>query len=273
MAMMATTTSSSIKVKLLHECRLRASNVIGSDFRGYPMDGLDPMRISRCMKPESVEIDYRRFRAGLVRCRGMEGDGGSFGLYVVVFCSALAVDLIPVIAPPAWTIMVFLLMKFDLNPWIVLLVGVPGSTLGRYIFSLYIPKFTDKIIKRHKKEELEFLGKRLGQKLWMSWLFVFVYTLTPLSTSALFTAAAIARVNPVRTVPPFFCGKFISDAVLIFTGQYAAGNMTDLLHGTFSLKGILAAVVGLLIVGGFLFVNWRVFLQRGKFKFNFKIWK
>src|SRR5258705_6479514 len=102
-------------------------------------------------------------------------------MYLAVFLAALAVDLIPIMAPPAWTVMVFLLVKFDLNPWLVLLAGVPGSTLGRYIYSLYVVKFSDKFLKRQKQEEMEYLGKKLGQKLWPAWIFVFLYTLTPLS--------------------------------------------------------------------------------------------
>src|ERR1019366_1853346 len=116
-------------------------------------------------------------------------------MYLAVFLGAFAVDLIPVIAPPAWTFMLFFLVKFHLNPWVVLVAGVSGSTLGKYIFSLYVPKIADHLIKRRKREELEFMGKKLGQKLWQSWLFVFIYSLTPLSTAALFTAAAIAKVK------------------------------------------------------------------------------
>jgi membrane protein YqaA with SNARE-associated domain len=194
-------------------------------------------------------------------------------MYLVVFLSALAVDLIPILAPPAWTMMVFLMMKFDLDPWGVLLVGVPGSTLGRYIYSLYVVKLSDQFLKRHKREDLEFLGKKLNQKFWACWLFVFLYTLTPLSTTALFTAAGLARVNPVRTLPPFFCGKFCSDAAMIFAGRYAAATLRDVLSGAFSLKGILLMVFGLVIIGGLLFVDWRSWLQRKRFRLHFQIWK
>ena len=169
-------------------------------------------------------------------------------LYLVIFIGTLVVDLIPIIAPPAWTIMVFLLVKYQLNPWLVLLVGVTGTTLGRYIFSLYVPKIADRLIKQHKKEELEFMGKKLSHNLWQSWLFVFIYTLTPLSTSALFTAAAVAKVKAWRTVPPFFFGKLISDAVMIFTGRYAAVNFQDVGSGGFSGKGIVTIVLGLLVI-------------------------
>src|SRR5437016_5683757 len=153
-------------------------------------------------------------------------------LYLVVFFSALAVDLVPVIGPPAWTVMVFLLMKFDLNPWCVLAAGVPGSALGRFLLSLYIPKISNKFIKRRKNKDLEFVGKKLGQKTWRSWLFVFIYTLTPLSSTALFTAAGVAKIKPAQIIPPFVLGKFTSDAVMILSGRYAVGNTSGLVHGT-----------------------------------------
>jgi len=185
-------------------------------------------------------------------------------MYLVVFASALAVDLIPIFGPPAWTVMVLLLIKFNLNPWGVLAAGVPGSALGRYLLSLYIPKISNKFIKRRKNKDLEFVGKKLGQKTWRSWLFVFIYTLTPLSSTVLFTAAGVAKIKPVQIIPPFLLGKFISDAVMILTGRYAAGNTKGLIHGTFSVKGIVTAVVGLLVIGAFLFIDWRILLEKKK---------
>ncbi len=194
-------------------------------------------------------------------------------LYGVVFLAALAVDSIPLIAPPSWTVAIFLLVKFHLHPWIVLPLCVSGSTLGHYLMSLYIPRFAGLFIKRHKTDELKFLGKKLSQSLWQSWLFVFIYAVTPLSTTALFTAAGMGKVKPSHMVPPFFCGKFLSYAVLIFTGFYAAANFQDLMHGSFSPKGIVTLVLACVVIGGFLFLDWRALLQRKKFTFNFRIWK
>src|SRR6185369_11832420 len=189
-------------------------------------------------------------------------------MYAVVFFSSLAVDLIPVIGPPAWTVMVLLQVKFDLNVWGVLLAGVPGSALGRYLMSCYISKASGKFLKQRKNDDLDFLGKKLGGKLWQSWLFVFIYTLMPLPTTPLFTAAGVAKVNPISIVPPFFCGKFISDAVMLLTGRYAVNNMSDLVRGTFSWKGITGALIGLLLIGALLFIDWRVLLQKKRLRLH-----
>jgi membrane protein DedA with SNARE-associated domain len=194
-------------------------------------------------------------------------------MYLAVFLSPLVIDLIPIISPPAWMAMVFLMVKFDLNPWIVIVVGVAGSTIGRYIFSLYVTKLSDKLIKRRKREELEFLGKKLGQKLWPAWIFVFLYALTPMSTTPLFMAAGMAKIRPLWMLPPFFCGKLISNGMMVFAGEYAAANLKDFLHGVFSPKGILLIVFGLVVIGGVLFVDWRWWLEQKKFKLTFRIWK
>jgi len=194
-------------------------------------------------------------------------------MYPIVFLAALGVDLIPVFAPPAWTLMVFFLVKFHLNPWGVLVVGVTGSALGRYVFSLYIPKVSGKLIKRRKDQELEFVGKKLGQSRWKTWTFVFVYTLTPLSTTALFTAAGMAKIHPIQTVPPFFAGKLLSDGVMIVMGKHLSSNAGDIVHDLCSAKGILTMIFGLIVIGGLLFIDWRALLEKKKLKLNFKIWK
>jgi membrane protein YqaA with SNARE-associated domain len=193
--------------------------------------------------------------------------------YAAVFLSAFVFDVIPLIAPPAWTAMLFLLVKFHLNPWLVVPVGVAGSTLGRYVTSLYMPKFAHKFVHRNKQDDLKFLGRKLSQKLWQSWLFVFLYTITPLSSTALFLAAGVAKVKPLSLIPPFFCGKILSDTAMILWGRYAVADVESILQGTYSMKGILTIVLGLVAVGGFLVIDWRSLLQRKKFKLNFKIWK
>jgi uncharacterized membrane protein YdjX (TVP38/TMEM64 family) len=193
-------------------------------------------------------------------------------MYPAVFAAALVLDVIPFM-PPAWMAMVFLLVKFDLNPWLVLVFGVGGSTVGRYLFSLYVREFSTHFIKRFKNKDLQFLGQKLTQTLWRAWLFVLLYTLIPISTSPLFTAAGIAKVKPWKILPPFVCGKLVSDAVILFTGRFAVNDVTDMLNGTFSWRGIFAGFFGVIVVAGLFFVHWRSLLNRGKLEFTFRIWK
>src|SRR5437764_12844294 len=128
-------------------------------------------------------------------------------MYVLVFVAALAVDSIPVFAPPAWTVLVVLLLLFHLNPWLVVIVGVTGSTLGRYILSIYVPKVSSALVTRREDENLRYVGSKVTKAPFAAATFVFFYTLTPLSTTALFTAVCIARVIPLHIVLTVFCGR------------------------------------------------------------------
>jgi len=193
--------------------------------------------------------------------------------YLLVFLAALAVDTIPVFAPPAWILLVVLLVKFDLNPWLTVVIGVTGSTIGRYILTRYIPKVSSSIVNRREDANLRYIGSKLGRAKWSSALFVFFYTLTPLSTTALFTAAAIARIRPWHILLPFFLGRLINDGLLVFSGKYASANLSELVHGEANWKTLLTLLAGLIVICGLVFVDWRRLLEHKQLRFRFRILK
>src|ERR1043165_9718635 len=111
--------------------------------------------------------------------------------YVYVFIAAFLVDAVPFFGPPAWTVMVFFQMRFNLNIWLVLVLGVTASALGRYVLAKYIPYLSAKVIKKQKNDDIAFIGERLGHDGWGVQLFVLLYTLMPLPSTPLFTAAGM----------------------------------------------------------------------------------
>ena len=194
-------------------------------------------------------------------------------IYILVFIAACIVDLVPFIGPPAWTVMVFFQMRYNLNIWLVLSAGVIGSTLGRYLLSLYVPWLSDKFIKVKKNDDLKFIGQQLKTKSWQVQFFVLVYTLTPLPSTPLFTAAGMARIKPMQILPAFFVGKFVSDMVMVMAGDYVAQNASSLIHGFLNWRTILTILPGVLIIALPLFIDWRMLIQEKKFRLNFRIWK
>src|SRR5438477_11165502 len=105
--------------------------------------------------------------------------------YVYVFIAAFLVDSVPFFGPPAWTVMVFFQMRYELNIWGVIIAGVIGSTIGRYLLSQYIPYLSAKVIKKQKNEDIEFIGQKLARDGWGIQLFVLLYTLMPLPSTPL----------------------------------------------------------------------------------------
>ena len=193
--------------------------------------------------------------------------------YVAILAITVFFDALPVIGLPAWMVMVVFWTQFDLDPWLVLGAGVTGSTAGRVLFGLYAPRVSRRFLRRDKNDELAFVGRKLEGSLPRSWLFVFVYALTPLSTTALFLATGLGRVHLRQVVPPFFAGKFAIDAVMLSSGRYAVDNVDDLVHGSISWKGLGTTAAGLAVLALLLFVDWRCLLEHRKLRFGFRILK
>jgi uncharacterized membrane protein YdjX (TVP38/TMEM64 family) len=193
--------------------------------------------------------------------------------YVFVFLASMLVDVVPLPLPPAFTVMIFFQIKYDLNIWIVIITGVIGSIIGRYILTLYIPYISKSIFKPDKNEDVQFLGKKLKEKGWKSQLSIMAYSLLPLPTTPLFIAAGMAKIRPIKIIPAFFVGKFISDAIAVTLGDYAAINAPEMLQGTFGWKSLTGLLAGLLLISALLFVDWRSLLISRKLKLKLKIWK
>ncbi len=193
--------------------------------------------------------------------------------YFLVFLATFLIDVVPVLAPPAWTVMVFLQIKFQLNVWALLVIGVFGSMLGRYTMSLYIKSIADKFISKEKTEDLEFLGNKLSQNRWRSLLFVFLYTLIPLPTTPLFQVAGIARIPALNILPAFFVGKFISDMLMVLAGKFAADNTAEILDGVVSWQTLLGSLLGIGAMALVLFTDWKVLVMEKRLKLNFRVWK
>jgi membrane protein YqaA with SNARE-associated domain len=193
--------------------------------------------------------------------------------YLLVFAGAFLFDVVPIPFPPAFSIMVPLQILFGLNTWLVIVIGVAGSIIGRFVLTLYIPLLADKIFKPEKNKEVQFLGKKMSEKGWKSQLIIVAYSLLPLPTTPLFLAGGMARIKPIQIIPAFFVGKFISDSVAVHLGKFASKNFDGIINASLSWKSITGLVVGLVLICALLFIDWFSLLEKKKFKLNFKIWK
>lgn len=193
--------------------------------------------------------------------------------YLLVFLSAMVVDISPLPLPPAFTVMIFFQIYFHLPIWPVIIAGVAGSILGRYILTLYIPGLSGKIFKQSKNDDVRFLGDQMKNRQWKSQLFVLVYTLMPLPSTPLFIAAGMAKLKPLYIIPAFIVGKVCSDATAVFIGKHVKENIDGLLQGLLSWKSVIGLILGLFFLSALLFINWRSLIVEKKLRVKFNIWK
>ena len=193
--------------------------------------------------------------------------------YLLVFFGAFLFDVVALPFPPAFTIMVFLQIMFGLNIWWVIVIGVAGSILGRYVLTLYIPLLAGRFLKKSKNEDVQFLGKKMKEKGWKGQAVIVAYSLLPLPTTPLFVAGGMAKVSALYILPAFFVGKFTSDSITVHLGKYASEHAGSVLQGALSWKSAASLAVGLLLLCALVFVDWRLLIQKKMFQLKFKIWK
>jgi membrane protein YqaA with SNARE-associated domain len=191
--------------------------------------------------------------------------------YVFVFLGAFLFDVVPFPFLPAFTVMIFLQVRYGLSLWPVLFIGVAGSILGRYLLTLYIPALSGKYFKPAKNEDVQFLGEQLKARGWKSQLFIVGYSLLPLPTTPLFLAGGMARIGPRYIIPAFFVGKLTSDSVAVSMGRYASQNIGSLRAGLLSWESILGLLGSGLLLSALLFIDWRSLIQKRQFVLNFRI--
>jgi len=191
----------------------------------------------------------------------------------LVFVGALLFDIVPFPFPPAFTIMILLQITFHLNIWLVIIAGVVGSVLGRYILILYTPSITNKYIKRSKNEDVQFLGTKMKENKWKGQIIVLAYSLLPLPTTPLFLAAGMSKLNAKYIIPAFLIGKFTSDTLALHAGKYASENAHNIMQNALSWKSIVSALFFLFLIFCLFFIDWRSLIQKKKLVWKFKILK
>ena len=92
--------------------------------------------------------------------------------YVLVCVVSILVDITPLPLPPAFTVMILLQIVFNLAIWPVIIFGVVGSIIDRYILTLYIPSVADRILQKDKNDDVRFLGEKMKTRGWRGQFFI-----------------------------------------------------------------------------------------------------
>ena len=191
----------------------------------------------------------------------------------MVFVGALLFDIVPFPFLPAFTIMILLQISFHLNIWLVIIAGVLGSVIGRYILILYTPSISNKYVKKSKNDDVQFLGTKMKENKWKGQIIVLAYSLLPLPTTPLFLAAGMSKLNAKYIIPAFFIGKFTSDTFVVYAGKYASENAHNIMQDALSWKSVASLLFCLFLLFCIFFIDWRSLIQKKKLVWKFKILK
>lgn len=147
--------------------------------------------------------------------------------------------------------------------WIAVLASL-AKLVAAMILYVVVDKFEDVFMVRFGKflgvshEDVEKLGAKLGENLWLNFGVLFGLRALPVMSSAVVSVmAGFVKVNFKVYVLATFFGNILRNLFFIMVGYYGLESAGGLMEGMSSLESIVKLAVVLFVVVGFLYFKFR----------------
>lgn len=176
--------------------------------------------------------------------------------------------------PPTWSIVSYLYIKYSPNLIILSIVAAISSSTGRFFLSKFSTKFTDKVLSVSAKENMKFLGNSMKGHSVRTFVFTFIWAISPLASNPLFIALGIAKTYMKYVIIGFFTGRLLSYFTLAYTSSLVFEGLHDMLtNNVFDWRKLIIEVFSIAIIFVYIFIDWKTLLIDKKLKLNFSVLK
>lgn len=184
--------------------------------------------------------------------------------YLALVAAILIANALPAFAPPTWTILIFFLINYDLNPIALVILGVTSATVGRGFLAWYFRKFAHLVPTRFSKN-MEFAGRYFQKDSRKKYAILALFLLSPISSAQLFEAAGFMKTVALKPLlAAFAIGRTVSYSTYVSgAAVLAASNFGDViiheLRSPLAIATQIAMIIGLVALGS---VDWKKRLKR-----------
>ena len=184
--------------------------------------------------------------------------------YLALVAAILIANAVPAFAPPTWTILIFFLINYDLNPIALVILGVTSATAGRGFLAWYFRKFAHLVPTRFSKN-MEFAGRYFQKDSGKKYAILALFLLSPISSAQLFEAAGFMKTVALKPLlAAFAIGRTVSYSTYVSgAAVLAASNFGDViiheLRSPLAIATQIAMIIGLVALGS---VDWKKRLKR-----------
>ncbi len=188
-------------------------------------------------------------------------------VFLVIFIVVFALNVIPIFAPPTWTVLSFIAIRFNSNIILLALVGAVAATLGRVVLAkLSTVIVRQRILSDDTRKNIDAVKERLESKKKLTFGILLFYAFSPLPSNHLFIAYGLTALKLKLIAIPFLLGRVVSYAFWAFTASRVA-ELLDYESVTsksfFSYYFVASQLFGLLTIYVFTRIDWqRVFTEK-----------
>ena len=182
-------------------------------------------------------------------------------VFLLIFLVVFFLNAVPMFAPPTWSVLSFIAIRFDPNIGVLAVAGAVGATLGR----LALAKLSRVIVRQRflrseTKENIDAIKERLENKTKLTSGLMLFYAFSPFPSNHLFIAYGLTTL-PLRLIAiPFLLGRVVSYAFWGFTASSVAQMMnyeSVTSRSFFSYYFVASQLFGLFVIYVFTKIDWR----------------
>jgi len=179
---------------------------------------------------------------------------GPFGVFLLSLVGAMSIFV-----PIPYTIVIFLLGKYGMDPFLLMITGGLGSAIGElsgYVLGYY----GRKIISQERLRKMSYLIKAFGRYLP---IVIFLFAFTPLPDDLLFIPLGILKYKLYKAFIPSLLGKLVMCYTLAYLGKIGADVILLIFGEEGSWIGSVILFILLIIVLIIMFkVDWEKVLGK-----------
>jgi membrane-associated phospholipid phosphatase len=188
-------------------------------------------------------------------------------VFLLIFLLVFILNVIPMFAPPTWSVLSFIAIRFDPNIIVLAVVGAVAATLGRLVLAkLSRVIVRQRFLRAETKENIDAVRERLESKTKLTAGLLLFYAFSPFPSNHLFIAYGLTTLPLSLIAIPFLTGRVVSYSFWAFT----ASSVAQLMHyesvtsrSFFSYYFVASQLFGLFTIYVFTKIDWRrVFVEK-----------
>jgi uncharacterized membrane protein YdjX (TVP38/TMEM64 family) len=184
--------------------------------------------------------------------------------YLFLIAVIVIANSLPAFAPPTWVFLVFFLVNYELNPVVLVILGVLSATAGRAFLAWYFRKFAHLVPTRFSKN-MEYAGHYFQQDAGKKYAVLALFLISPISSAQLFEAAGLMKQVALKPLLAAFAvgrtisySTYVAGAAIVAATDFGEVVMHEL-RSPWAIATQIAMILGLVLLGS---VDWKKRVKR-----------
>jgi hypothetical protein len=168
--------------------------------------------------------------------------------YPAVVALVIGLNLLPAFAPPTWAVLVFLFLRWHLNPIALVALGAGAAAAGRLGLAAATRAVGSRRLGPQSRENLTAVATFFTAHRGRAVLGLALFAVSPLPSNQLFEAAGLLEVALLPITAAFFAGRLVSYSGYVGAATFASVSFGDVLVRTLRSPVAIVVQVGLLLL-------------------------